>query len=207
MARAGQTPYLIIAIIVVLSIALAGAVGWLSVTRARGGPAPSAAKLAARGARDHAFEHLRAQRYPEAIAALELGHQSVPHPHFLLDIALAYHAWGDRCGEALDAAQRFLAACPACPGRTTAAAELADLHARCAGEVMIDSTPVGATITVGGRPYGTTPAVLHLPLGAHPVVLTLEGHPPHTAEVTAARDTRNSFTFALTSTRADAEAP
>lgn len=201
--RSRQTPYVILGLIAILSVALVGVTGWVLFGKPRGSPvsralaAPSESTLEARALRDEGFEHLRGGRYAEAIAALQAGHRLRPHPHFLLNVALAFDAWGERCTEVLDATQRFLDACTACPARAEAAPRIAAIHARCAGEVMIDSLPTGASISIDGVARGATPALLHLVPGSHRVRLALIDRAPRDVEIEVERGARRSFTFPI----------
>ena len=193
---ASKAPASLIAVIVALALALAAAFVHLVATRSEAGRTGEAASrhAAARALRDQAFAHLRADRFAEAIDALDRGHRAVPHPNFLLDIALAYDAWAGHCEEAVVAARRFSEACPSC---TEGRERIAAIVGGCAAQVTIDSTPIGAAIRVNGKDEGNTPSVLHLVPGNHRLELSLDDHEPLTLEIPVERGRKLKFAFEL----------
>ncbi|MCP3141383.1 PEGA domain-containing protein [Pyxidicoccus xibeiensis] len=68
----------------------------------------------------------------------------------------------------------------------------AEVTARPAGKLVVDSQPAGAQVLVGGRELGVTPLKgVDVPAGPHPVVVQLPGYAPYAqyAEVKSAAST------------------
>ena len=80
-----------------------------------------------------AFEHFAAGRYAPGIAALEEGYDLVPHPDFLLNVAIAYERWDGHCLAAVEAYRRFLGVCGDCRNHAMAARKLEQVREGCRG--------------------------------------------------------------------------
>ena len=67
------------------------------------------------------------------------------------------------------------------------------------GDIIVSSTPNGATIELDGRTVGTTPEVLRsIPVGTHTLRLTRSGYQPSTSSVTVTESTPANLALTLT---------
>ena len=146
-----------------------------------GAPAPADAKPKSKKARvkaykKKAFRQFADGDYGAGIASMEKANALIPHPGFLLNIAVAYDRWGDHCAESLTAFERFFTACPTCELRAQATRKHLEIKARCRIEVVLDSVPGGAQLTVNGADVGVTPVTLPLDAGRHAVTALRPGY-------------------------------
>lgn len=125
--------------------------------------------------------------YQKALDSFKKAHDLIPSPHaeFWLAASLDKLNQGN---EAIAAYEQFLtnpdAAKVGDEKMTEAKTRLEALKASLMGEVMLVTTPPGATIAVNGEPQGkVTPVSLKLPPGAHKVAFTLPGHETKEVEV------------------------
>jgi hypothetical protein len=128
---------------------------------------------------DKAYEASRyleaAEAYLEAQALLEkekLGSK----PELYYNAGLAFERAG-QCDRTVELFERFLKL------RPDRASD--DLYARlekaknCAPQVVVQSEPVGAEVTIDGAARGKTPVTIHLRSGAHTIVAAAEGYEKH----------------------------
>ena len=67
------------------------------------------------------------------------------------------------------------------------------------GDIIVSSTPNGATIELDGRTVGTTPEVLRsIPVGTHTLRLTRSGYQPSTSSVTVTESSPANLDLTLT---------
>lgn len=130
-----------------------------------------------------AFRQFADGDYGGGIESMEQANALIPHPGFLLNIAVAYDQWGDHCPESLAAFERFFVACPTCELRAQAVKKHAEIKARCRIEVVVDTIPSGATLTVGEEEVGITPVTLPLDAGRHRLSAVRPGYQRMEAEI------------------------
>lgn len=125
-----------------------------------------------------AFERLQAGDYPGGIEQMRAAHALVPHPGFLLNIAVAYHQWGGHCVEALQGFEDFREACPDCRLREAGEKRRQEVVSACEVPVTVRTEPPGASLTLDGEPIGLAPTEVAVLPGAHRVMARLKGHAP-----------------------------
>jgi tetratricopeptide (TPR) repeat protein len=114
----------------------------------------------ARAAYTHGAALYQSHRFAEAAKAFAEGYKAKPHPAFLWNEALAYHALGDHA-RAIDAYKSYLQVCPTSATADRAAAEqaLADEQQRLAAASAPPApAPVAAAVAAGAAP---APALTH----------------------------------------------
>jgi hypothetical protein len=137
-------------------------------------PAQVAAGLKAEGFRQFAQGH-----YEAGIQAMERAYATARAPDFLLNVAVAYDKWGHHCQEALEALQRYFAACAACTNQEVAQAKFAELTKKCEVDLAIDTEPSGSLLRVDHAPLALeTPVRLRLARGVHRATVIHPGSPP-----------------------------
>ncbi len=128
-----------------------------------------------------AFKLFRKGKYEEGIEAMESAYRLVPHPGFLLNIAVAFDQWGDHCKDSLVAFDRFFEVCGGdCKMLRAAKKRHGQVQAACLGEVAVFTHPAGAAVEVDGSFAGEAPVTAPLPPGKHVVVARLGGHEART---------------------------
>lgn len=137
---------------------------------------PKSKKAKVKAYKKKAFRLFSEGDFGGGIEAMEKANALIPHPGFLLNIAVAYDQWGEHCPESLAAFERFFAACPTCALRAQASRKHAEVKARCRTEVVIDTIPSGARLTLGGEELGVTPVTVPLSPGRHTVVAVRPGY-------------------------------
>lgn len=147
--------------------------------------------------KSRAFKAFSRGDYGKGIRYMRKAHKLLPHPGFLLNIAVAYDQWGGHCGEALGTFDEFFEACPDCSLHAKAVDKRATVREHCPSLVRIESTPPGATLSVDGVPKGMSPQTLKLPPGPHQIEAVRPGfvHAKQDVEVRFGGD--NHFTLAL----------
>jgi hypothetical protein len=125
-----------------------------------------------------AFRRLEAGAYGAAIEEMRAAHEILPHPGFLLNIAVAYVRWGGHCRDAFEAFDAFRDACEDCDMRDAGEERREEAVAACEVVVPVRTRPSGADVLVDGTPAGEAPLDLHLLPGPHRVVARLEGYAP-----------------------------
>lgn len=144
-----------------------------------------------------AFRHFAKGRYAKGIEQMRKAHGLLPHPGFLLNIAVAYDQWGEHCGEALDTFDEFFEACPDCELRDKAAAKREQVRARCPAATRIETSPPGATLTVDGAPVGESPKTLELSPGPHAIEAARPGFVPARRRVEVRYGVENTVALTL----------
>jgi hypothetical protein len=134
-----------------------------------------------------AFERLEAGDYAGAISEMEKAYALIPHPGFLLNIAVAYDRWEGHCAESLEAFERFFAECGSCDLGVKAKRTHAEVEAACHVEVSVVSTPDGATVAIDGAVRGRTPFEARLLPGAYAVLLDKAGYDRRTQAIRVER--------------------
>jgi hypothetical protein len=135
-----------------------------------------------------AATHVSAGRFADGIADFERLFDKKPRPRVLLNIARAYHDWGDHCAESLTTLGRFFKLCAECSARADGDALKALVRQRCVASVPVQTVPPGAALAVDGAAAGTSPATIDLLLGARSLTATLAGYRVATREVVAQAD-------------------
>jgi hypothetical protein len=121
--------------------------------------------------RKEGFKYFAAGRFLDGIAELERANALVPHPDFLLNIAIAYTKVGGHCQEALETLERFVVACRDCPTLPVGRARQAELRQQCETSVILEAKPP-APIRIDQSALALTPPIeLKLAHGQHRVAL------------------------------------
>lgn len=167
----------------------------------------SAQKKAQREKR-RAFKLFKKGDYEQGIAAMESAYRLVPHPGFLLNVAVAYDQWGGHCKDSLVAFDRFFDACAgSCRMLGAAMARQEKVKAACNGELAILTTPAGAAVAIDGEAIGSSPLTAPLGVGKHYVAVGLEGHEPETREFEIVESKTTRIEIALTAKAAPPPPP
>ncbi len=179
----------------------AGFIGLMTVTTlilALGGPAGAQSKKARVAAhKNKAFQLFEAGDYAGGIAEMEDAYALIPHPGFLLNIAVAYDRWPGHCQDSLDTFDWFFTECDGCKLQSRARKTLADVERTCRVEIAIDSTPAGARVAVDGTFRGETPFTTRLLPGDYTLVLDLSGHERAMKTISVARGQPQALTLEL----------
>lgn len=131
-----------------------------------------------------AFELFEKGAYAEGIAEMEKAHALVPHPGFLLNIAVAYRRWGRHCADALQTLDRFFVACPDCGLRSAGDEQRATTVEACAVPISVRTTPPGAHLQLDEEAVGLSPMTFEVLPGRHRLVATREGYVSAEQEIT-----------------------
>jgi hypothetical protein len=123
-----------------------------------------------------AFQLFEAGDYRAGIAEMEKAYALIPHPGFLLNIAVAYDRWPGHCAESLETFERFFSECDGCKLAAKAKKQHEDIEGACRVPVSIRSTPDGADVAIDGAVRGKTPFTVRLLPGRYAIVADLEGH-------------------------------
>jgi hypothetical protein len=143
------------------------------------GAAPAKAPTAPK--RDAFLKTARKQiltgEYAQGIAGLESVYAGAPEPELLLEIADAYDEWGDHCTAALDAFQRFFAACGSCGVLDKANNDFVLAQNRCASDITFESDPKGAIVRIETDDWSrVTPFTTRMKPGRYAYEVHLSGH-------------------------------
>ncbi len=126
-----------------------------------------------------AFRLFEQGDYAGGIEEMEAAHALLPHPGFLLNIAVAYERWGGRCVEALTALDRFDGLCDRCELTEAGRRRRDSIEAVCATDVSVRSEPPGARLVLDGQKrVGTAPATVSILPGRHSIRAELDGYVP-----------------------------
>ena len=126
--------------------------------------------------KDEAFRLFAAGEYAKGIEEMESAYRLVPHPGFLLNIAVAYDQWGGHCEDSLATLDRFFESCESCELRRAGEERAEQVRERCMARLRIDSKPRGAEVLLNGDHVGKTPLSLPVRPGAHEIEGRLDGH-------------------------------
>jgi hypothetical protein len=170
-------------------MARAWLVGVMVVTGlAWGGPGLAQSKKArVRAHKAKAFDLFEKGDYAAGISEMEKAHALIPHPGFLLNIAVAYDRWPGHCEESLQTFERFFMECEDCKLLAGARKKHAEVESTCRVVVSIRSTPDGARVAVNGAFRGKTPFTTRLLPGTYAIVLDLSEHDRATATLEVER--------------------
>lgn len=165
---------------------------WLALASAAQADPQAAAPFVAQG-----YDLFQSKAYLPAVEAFRRAYAADPNPKHLLNIAVSYGRARGHCSDALGAFERFFEICSDCALRPAAVQDHQRHLTACQAALRIDSTPVGAKVSVDGLPKGTTPVSLALPAGRHAVRLEATDHSPltHPVELDWQADTRLSLTL------------
>lgn len=179
-ARETRTPRTVM----ILSLAAAGlsaaspAVANQAATEA---PGPRAEAL-----KRKAFQHIAEGNLALGIDELKSAYALVPHPTLLFNIAVVYDQWPGHCADALQAFDRFFAACEACGVRATAERRFERVKERCLVALTIRSVPPDADVQVDQRSVGRTPTRVTVRPGPHQVRVQKDAYAVESREVVMA---------------------
>lgn len=142
----------------------------------------------------------RQARYADAIGAFEAAYEARPSGVLHFNIAQCHEKLGD-IPNALRRYHLYLRETPKADDRATVETAIANLEKRLAErglqQLLVYSSPLGATVTVDGKARGTAPVSLELPPGPHDVGVALSGHQTATRRVTIAADKSLELDFTL----------
>lgn len=147
--------------------------------------------------KSRAFKAFAKGDYAKGIEQMRKAHKLLPHPGFLLNIAVAYDQWGDHCGEALGTFDEFFEACPDCELFEQATKKRGEVRSHCPALARIETTPPGATLSVDGVPKGMSPQTVKLPPGPHTIAAARPGYVSADREVEVRFGAENRFALSL----------
>lgn len=133
-------------------------------------------KARVRSHKAKAFSLFERGDFGGGIEEMERAYALIPHPGFLLNIAVAYDRWDGHCAESLEAFERFFLECDRCALLAGATKKHVEVEKACRVPVRIESTPEGAHVAVDGTVRGQTPYETTLLPGEYAIVLDLSGH-------------------------------
>lgn len=160
-----------------LSLAIGFGLVWGGPTKASARPTTATKRRVAKHKRA-AFRLFEQKRWSEGIAEMEAAHALLPHPGFLLNVAVAYHRWGGHCEEALERFDAFFESCPDCALRQAARERRVEIVEACEVPVSVRTEPPGGRLELDGAPVGIAPTALRLLPGAYRLTARLDGHTP-----------------------------
>lgn len=163
---------------------------------------PAAAKARTKKQRvrrykSRAFKAFAKGRYEVGIKNMRKAHALLPHPGFLLNIALGYDQWGEHCGEALDSLDQFFEACPDCKLRPKGTVTQTEIRQRCPTRVRLTTDPSGAQLSVDGQAQGISPLTLELPPGPHQISALRPGYQQSEDTIEVSYGAENAFGLSL----------
>ena len=144
-------------------------------------------KDAARKAYGEGDTAFKAGDFAAAYAGFSKANELIPSPQAAYWTAKAIDGQG-KIQEAITAYENLLAD----PGIASlgdektndAKARIADLKSKLVGEISVQTTPMGATISIDGTPQpGETPMIVKLPPGPHKITLVAAGFEPKEVDV------------------------
>lgn len=140
---------------------------------APGGDSIEAAKAKARSLIARASEAFERGRYPESAACYLEAYDTLeasalhPKPELLYNAGLAFENIGE-CDRVVELFGRFLKAQPS--GSSEDLLARLERARECAPEVVIQTEPSGAEVTIDGQPRGVSPLTVNLRAGGHTIV-------------------------------------
>jgi len=150
-------------------------------------PPDKKTKDAARKAYGEGDTAFKAGDFAAAYAGFSKANELIPSPQAAYWTAKAIDGQG-KIPEAITAYENLLAD----PGiaalgdekTNDAKARIADLKSKLVGEISVQTTPMGATISIDGTPQpGETPMIVKLPPGPHKITLVAAGFEPKELDV------------------------
>jgi hypothetical protein len=124
-----------------------------------------------------AFRLFAQGKYDEGVKEMEEAYRLVPHPGFLLNIAVAKEQSGAQCDRSLEAFERFFSKCDTKCELHRAGLERAEpVRRRCLAELSLDSIPSGAEVKLDGDVVGKTPVRTRVRPGPHDIEARLDGY-------------------------------
>lgn len=150
-------------------------------------PPDKKTKDAARKAYGEGDTAFKAGDFAAAYAGFSKANELIPSPQAAYWTAKAIDGQG-KIQEAITAYENLLAD----PGIASlgdektndAKARIADLKSKLVGEISVQTTPMGATISIDGTPQpGETPMIVKLPPGPHKITLVAAGFEPKEIDV------------------------
>ena len=153
-------------------------------------PRPRSPQQIAQEHKRAAFRLFRNGKYAAGIERMRAAYDLVPHPGFLLNIAVAYHRWRGHCREALETLEAFQKACKNCRLKSAGQERKEEFTQACQVAVEVKTQPTGARLWLDGRPQGRSPAVLPLLPGRYTLVARLEDYHPAQEEIRVRRGTQ-----------------
>jgi hypothetical protein len=138
---------------------------------------------------------------------MEKAYALIPHPGFLLNIAVAYDRWPGHCAQSLETFDRFFMECDRCKLLAGAKKQHAEVERTCRVEVSIRSTPEGARVAVDGAFRGKTPFSTRLLPGRYAIVLDLSGHDRASATLEIERGEPRQVELTLVQKKIEAPPP
>jgi tetratricopeptide (TPR) repeat protein len=156
---------------------------------------------------DSAKRLYKQARYADALAKFEEAYRIKPHPVILFNIGKCYEHLGD-IPKALRNYRDYLRLEPDAKDRQTVSDAIANLERRMEDQgvqqLVVNSDPTGARVTVDDRSLGNAPASAELAPGNHQVSLSLEGYEPVQRSFVMPSNKSMELSFAL---KASAPAP
>jgi hypothetical protein len=139
-------------------------------------------------------------RYQEAIAEFEQANTLRPAAVLHFNIAQAYEKLGD-IPKALTSYHTYLREDPAASDAASVNVAIHNLEKRLAErgvqQLLVYSSPVGATVAIDGHPSGPTPLAIELPPGTHQVLLSKDGYINASKQVVTSTDKSLELDFTL----------
>lgn len=154
-------------------------------------------KARVRAHKARAFSLFEKGDYGGGIEEMEQAYALIPHPGFLLNIAVAYDRWNGHCAESLEAFERFFLECDRCNLLAGARKKHRKVEAACRVPVRIESTPPGAHVAVDGTVRGQTPYETRLLPGTYGIVLDLSGYERRTETLRVAKGEPQTLPLSL----------
>lgn len=154
----------------------------------------------AKGHYDKGVKLYQQARYLEAISEFEAAYRAKPLGVLYFNIAQCYEKLED-IPWALRSYHEYLRAVPNAEDRTAVEYSMRNLEARLAvkglQQVLVYTTPAGATVKVDGQPRGVSPFSAEIPIGAHRITVAQQGFLTKNKEVhlTAERSVVVEFTM------------
>ncbi|MCA9542248.1 MAG: hypothetical protein KC620_25300, partial [Myxococcales bacterium] len=115
-------------------------------------PLTGAARGRAFAHQEAAFSHAAAGQGCAAAAEFAAAYAVVPEQGFLFNLGVAHALRPETCGAAVEAFDRFLAACGDCAQAADARVRRAEAASGCTGKLVVQVEPTGAEVRVNGAP-------------------------------------------------------